>query len=89
MTDPRKTPRTDVRTWKTATGETVVFASVAQDLEIETQELAELVETLLNVAENADETGYVTDCGYVDIEKFHEEARALLARHRAKQEVQS
>lgn len=37
-----------------------------------------LLEQMLNVAENADETGYVTDVGFIDLDKLHEEVRAAL-----------
>jgi hypothetical protein len=38
-----------------------------------------LLQQMLDVAENADETGYVTDVGFVDLEKLHAEVRAALA----------
>jgi lambda repressor-like predicted transcriptional regulator len=38
-----------------------------------------LIQQMLDVAENADETGYVTDCGFVDLDKLHAEVRQLLA----------
>jgi DNA repair exonuclease SbcCD ATPase subunit len=41
--------------------------------------LASLLEQMLNVAENADETGYVTDCGFIDLDKLHAEVRSALA----------
>lgn len=44
----------------------------------ETERLRSLLEQMLNVAENADETGYVTDVGFVDIDKLHGEVRAAL-----------
>ncbi len=37
-----------------------------------------LLQQMLDVAENADETGYITDVGFVDLEKLHNEARAAL-----------
>lgn len=37
-----------------------------------------LLEQMLNVAENADETGYVTDVGFVDLDKLHAEVRTAL-----------
>lgn len=40
--------------------------------------LRALLEQMLNVAENADETGYVTDCGFIDLDKLHELVRAEL-----------
>jgi hypothetical protein len=40
--------------------------------------LRELLTQMLNVAENADETGYVTDVGFVDLDKLHETVRAAL-----------
>lgn len=33
---------------------------------------------MLNVAENADETGYVADVGFVDLDKLHEKVRAMI-----------
>lgn len=38
-----------------------------------------LLQKMLDVAENADETGYVTDVGFVDLGKLHAEVRAALA----------
>lgn len=37
-----------------------------------------LLEQMLDVAENADETGYVADVGFVDLDKLHAEVRATL-----------
>jgi hypothetical protein len=42
------------------------------------KELSTLVEELLFAAENADETGYVTDVGFIDLDKLHDRARAAL-----------
>lgn len=36
------------------------------------------LQQMLDVAENADETGYVTDVGFVDLDKLHDEVRAIL-----------
>lgn len=43
-----------------------------------TRNLRSLLQQMLDVAENADETGYVTDVGFVDLDKLHAEARAAL-----------
>ncbi len=40
--------------------------------------LESLLQQMLDVAENADETGYVTDVGFVDIDKLHGEVRSAL-----------
>ncbi len=45
----------------------------------ENAKLRGLLQNMLDVAENADETGYVTDVGFVDLDKLHEEVRAALA----------
>lgn len=37
-----------------------------------------LLQQMLDVAENADETGYVADVGFVDLDKLHAEVRAAL-----------
>lgn len=41
-------------------------------------ELLEALESLLAVSECADETGYVEDCGFVDLEKVQANARAAI-----------
>lgn len=48
------------------------------------REMAEALEAELNTAENADETGYVTDVGFVDLDKLHANSRAVLARYHGK-----
>ena len=40
--------------------------------------LRKLLQHMLDVAENADETGYVTDAGFVDLDALHAEVRAAL-----------
>lgn len=40
--------------------------------------LRDLLQQMLDVAENADETGYVTDVGFVDLDKLHGEVRDAL-----------
>lgn len=40
--------------------------------------LLELLQQMLDVAENADETGYVTDVGFLNLDKLHEQARAAI-----------
>lgn len=42
------------------------------------RKLSELLQQMLFVSENADETGYVTDVGFVDIDKLHNECREAL-----------
>lgn len=46
-------------------------------------ELHRMLTQVLGAAENADETGYVTDVGFVDLDALHAQAHALLARTRA------
>lgn len=40
--------------------------------------LRSLLQQMLDVAENADETGYVADVGFVDLDKLHAEVRTAL-----------
>ncbi len=40
--------------------------------------MKKLLQQMLDVAENCDETGYVTDVGFVDIDKLHAEVREVL-----------
>ncbi len=47
--------------------------------EAERTTLRSLLQQMLDVAENADETGYVTDVGFVDLDKLHAKVRAALA----------
>lgn len=44
----------------------------------ENTKLRSLLQQMLDVAENADETGYVTDVGFVDLDKLHAEVREAL-----------
>ena len=44
--------------------------------------LTDLLEQVLVAAENADETGYVTDLGFVDLDALHAKARAAIAAAR-------
>jgi hypothetical protein len=44
-------------------------------------ELAEALKDMLFAAENADETGYVADVGFIEIDALYAKARAALARH--------
>lgn len=53
----------------------------------ESKALRELLEQMLNVVENADEIGYVTDVGFVDLDKLHNVVRAAIARSAAKEET--
>lgn len=41
---------------------------------------AELLQQMLNVAENADETGYVADVGFVNLDKLHAKVRRAIKR---------
>ena len=59
-----------------------LFAENAQ-LRAQLGATASLLEQMVNVAENADETGYVTDCGFVDLDKLHAEVRAAIDAARA------
>ncbi|WP_153811358.1 hypothetical protein [Terrimicrobium sacchariphilum] len=43
-------------------------------------ELLAALKELLMVREWADETGYVQDVGFVDVESIHEKARAAIAK---------
>lgn len=47
-------------------------------LKARAEQAGKLLQQMLDVAENADETGYVTDVGFVDLEKLHNEVRAFL-----------
>lgn len=40
--------------------------------------LRSLLQQMLDVAENADETGYVADAGFVNLDKLHAEVRRAL-----------
>lgn len=44
-----------------------------------TERLRSLLQQMLDMAENADETGYVTDVGFVDLDKLHAEVRSALS----------
>jgi len=46
---------------------------------VEIKKLRALLQHMLDVAENADETGYVTDAGFVDIDELHAEVREALS----------
>ncbi len=48
-------------------------------LKAENERLRDIAKQLLFAAENADETGYVTDVGFIDLDVLHTEAHALLA----------
>ncbi len=56
----------------------VVPADFARAMERENAKLRELLKHMLDVAENADETGYVTDAGFVDLDELHAEVRSAL-----------
>lgn len=43
-------------------------------------ELRKLLQQMLDVAENADETGYVPDVGFVDLDKLHAKVRTALGQ---------
>lgn len=43
-------------------------------------ELLEALQQLIMCAEYADETGYVADVGFVDIDSIHDKARAAIAK---------
>lgn len=77
------TPKTDSRVFMILSDlqsgtRKVVDAGFAHDLARENAKLRSLLQQMLDVAENADETGYVTDVGFVDLDKLHEEVRAAL-----------
>lgn len=55
-----------------------VTAALAQH-KAEAEKLRALLQQMLNVAENADDTGYVTDVGFVDLDKLHAEVRAAMS----------
>lgn len=40
--------------------------------------LRSLLQQMLNVAENCDETGYIDGVGFVDVKKLHRKVRAAL-----------
>jgi hypothetical protein len=50
-----------------------------------TERIRSLLQQMLDVAENADETGYVTDMGFVDLDKLHSEVREALSPNGADQ----
>lgn len=50
--------------------------NVALTVRLETSN--RLLKKMLDVAEIADETGYVEDCGFVDLDKLHAEVRAAI-----------
>lgn len=52
----------------------VVGAAVQSD-----ERLRGLLQQMLNIAENCDETGYIDGVGFVDLDKLHEKVRAALA----------
>lgn len=47
-------------------------------LRAKVRKLADHLEQMLNVAENADETGYVADCGFIDLDKLHAKVRTAI-----------
>lgn len=49
-------------------------------LQADKAELLTALESLLFIAENADETGYVTDYGFINIEAEQAKARAIIAK---------
>lgn len=55
---------------------------VRHHVNAETSKLRSLLQSMLDVAENADETGYVTDVGFVDLDKLHEEVRGALENNK-------
>ena len=64
--------------------EDVILAAINRAQSEEVKRLADLLEQMVNVAENADETGYVTDVGFVDLDKLHAKAREAIAAARKK-----
>ncbi len=60
-------------------GEKANAAQGVADLLSERERLRSLLQQMLDVAENADETGYVTDVGFVDLGKLHAKVRVALA----------
>ena len=44
--------------------------------------LIDLLEQMLFAVENADETGYVTDVGFIDLDALHNKVRAAIADSR-------
>lgn len=82
MTEPRKTPRSDAL-WRDPNARVFQFVQLSRALESETQELAEAIATALtehlSFADKSDD--YTNDARIV--------LSDALARHRAKQEVQS
>ncbi len=53
-----------------------------RDLVKSRDEFATLLEQMVDVAECADETGYVEDLGFVDLDALHKKVRDLLAKHK-------
>lgn len=59
-----------------------VMRRTAECIKLRTELAAarELMQQLLNVAENCDETGYADGVGFVDVDALHEKVRAWLAK---------
>jgi hypothetical protein len=56
-----------------------LLLQAAPELAREIDTLRDLLQRMLDVAENCDETGYADGVGFVDIDKLHDEVRAILA----------
>lgn len=56
----------------------ILAVQTIRDLQTDNTALRELLQEMLNVAENCDETGYADGYGFVDIDKLHEKVRAAV-----------
>ena len=62
----------------------IILAAINRAQSEEVKRLTDLLEQMVNVAENADETGYVTDVGFVDLDKLHAKVREVIDAARKK-----
>ncbi len=83
-TDKTEAPLTHWRTLPVGSTLRLVDSNVARRLETDLstalnqlRQAREIITELLFAAENADETGYVTDVGFINLDELHEKARAL------------
>ena len=77
----RKHPNEPFRDWPGLVG--AIKTALSDEAQLRAlvgtgEQLRSLLQRMLDVAENADETEYVTDVGFVDVDKLHKEVRAAL-----------
>lgn len=63
-------------TWTQAEQEAMARALIERDGQC--SDLRSLLQQMLDVAENCDETGYIDGVGFVDLDKLHAKVRAAL-----------